>query len=125
VALIGRSVTLGVTFVERANLMAARVTPRARAAVGGRTVLNLPEGTTTRRSRVAVLARHVGIAQRASACRSPVAIRYRDPTPRVRSGDLLPHYQRTAGTGASRSRWCSARRCRARAKRLRSRCACA
>lgn len=92
---------LGVVFVERETSVG-----RARALrqmhdrlAAGVSVLNFPEGTTTRGDRVLPFWRgSFGIAQRVGVPVVPVTIHYADPTIAWRGGaTFLPHYLRTAG----------------------------
>jgi 1-acyl-sn-glycerol-3-phosphate acyltransferase len=91
---------LGVQFVER-DLPDGRVRALRRIHAllsAGVSVLNFPEGTTTRGETVRPFHRGCfGIAQRLGVPVVPVAIRYRDPDLAWCDGDtFLPHYVRTA-----------------------------
>jgi 1-acyl-sn-glycerol-3-phosphate acyltransferase len=92
---------LGVTFVTRADPMArARVLRRVHDLLAsGVSVLNFPEGTTTRGDSVLPFHRGTfGIAQRVGVPVVPVAIRYRDPESAwCNAATFFPHYLRTAG----------------------------
>ena len=90
---------LGVLFVQRAQPMArVRALRRVHALLAsGVSVLNFPEGTTTRGSHVAPFWRGTfGIAQRLGVPVIPVALRYRDPELAwFGRATFLPHYWRT------------------------------
>lgn len=91
---------LGVVFVRRADPHGrARALRRIGALLGaGVSVLNFPEGTTTRGDGVRPFLRGgFGIAQRLGVPIAPVAIRYRDPALAWCDGaTFFPHYARTA-----------------------------
>jgi 1-acyl-sn-glycerol-3-phosphate acyltransferase len=91
--------SLGVVFVQRER-PAGRVAALRRVhdlLAAGAPVLNFPEGTTTRGTRVAPFWRGTfGIAQRLGATVIPVALRYRDPELAwCGQATFLPHYWRT------------------------------
>lgn len=92
---------LGVTFVARAEPMGrARVLRRIHDLLAaGVSVLNFPEGTTTRGDKVLPFHRGTfGIAQRLGVPVVPVAVRYRDPgSAWCDAATFLPHYLRTVG----------------------------
>jgi 1-acyl-sn-glycerol-3-phosphate acyltransferase len=92
---------LGVTFLARTDPMArVRVLRRIHDLLAaGVSVLNFPEGTTTRGDRVLPFHRGTfGIAQRLGVPVVPVAVRYRDPASAwCDAATFLPHYLRTAG----------------------------
>jgi len=90
---------LGVLFVQRDD-PAERVATLRRIhdrLAGGASVLNFPEGTTTRGASVAPFWRGTfGIAQRLGVPVVPVALRYRDPELAwCGQATFLPHYWRT------------------------------
>jgi 1-acyl-sn-glycerol-3-phosphate acyltransferase len=97
--------TLGVLFVERADAMSgARVLRGAeRLLRAGISVLNFPEGTTSRGDTVLPFRRGIfGLAQRAGVPVIPIGLRM---TPRelAWTGDdyFLPHYLKTASRGVN------------------------
>jgi len=90
---------LGVNFVARADPMARATTLRRvhDLLAAGTSVLNFPEGTTTRGDRIAPFWRGTfGIAQRLDVPVVPLAIRYDDPALAwCDDATFLPHYVRT------------------------------
>jgi lyso-ornithine lipid O-acyltransferase len=95
----GIATGLGVVFVQR-EAPTARVTTLRRihdVLAGGASVLNFPEGTTTRGTSVSPFWRGTfGIAQRLNVPVVPVALCYRDPELAwCDQATFLPHYWRT------------------------------
>jgi 1-acyl-sn-glycerol-3-phosphate acyltransferase len=90
----------GVLLVDRASVWSgARVLRAAVAALrAGASVLNFPEGTTTRGDRVLPFRRGIfGAARLAGVPIVPVALTYADPdAPWVGDETFVPHYLRTA-----------------------------